>query len=309
MGSKFFLITGGNGYIAKILSSFLENNGHTVFHLNRVKNNGVQSYAIFYKSKFVQKILTFADLSNFKINGIFHLATKYRSKYTLVDLKELEEASFKLTYQLAEVANKLNLILIIPGSYVQDIINLKSAEVQKYANVKNMAEQSFINFLELRYATTRQFESYGMFDTRNKFLNRIVDTIILEKELMNVNLDFTTDFMNVYDLCRAYYSIFKHLDKNKSAKNLKYIVSSGQWHKLRDLVDIIESITGLKLKTSHPRGSHEKLEIPESTLQLPAPPGWAPIYNVIDDLEVFVENRQIMLKKNQRRIDSYKDII
>lgn len=295
-----FLITGGRGFIAKNLSSFLEHRGHLVYHLNRIIDSGTKKYVIYRNEKLIESVSNFSNLSKFKISCIYHLASKYRSRYNEHQYEELKEASFNLTYQLANIAENFEIPIVIPGSYVQDLDLSDLIELKKYADVKNEAEKVILEFNKLRVATTRQFESYGFFDTRKKILNNLVDNALSNKKIIYFDLNLEVDFINVYDLCSAYYSIFKDLDKTSGPYKKNYLVSSGISIKLFDIVKILEQLLDKPVKMSDPIACSRNLSTSKQTLKLTIPPNWSPVHKLHDEFIYFVNNRRQMLEATQR---------
>jgi nucleoside-diphosphate-sugar epimerase len=213
------------------------------YFLDRTQNVDNTNYILKNGTKEIQKIFSIQELYTFGFSGVFHLATTYRHTYDDNDFNSLVEANINLTYQLSKLCSKNEIPLIVPGSYFQDHYQESAGNSSIYATIKNSGEAilSFMSLTsELNCAVTRQFESYGEFDHRNKLLNRIIDSSILETEVDLPATDLYLDYLNVSDICAAYLAIFSTLKKSRGNKVQKFEISGGDSLKLSQIIKLIE---------------------------------------------------------------------
>lgn len=292
-----FLITGGNGYLAKNLTLFLKNLEHEVYHLNRKLENGSVNYVLRDSILKVKKLKDFEDLKYIHFDGIFHFATSYAQTYSTAELSQMLEASVNLTRKLRDVVLLTQIPLIISGSYLQEVINLNNSNLIVYTSLKNLGE-NLVQRSSINYAVTRQFESYGEFDHRDRILNRFIDSVIQQKEFIVRDRNISLNYLHINDICAAYYHIFSSLISNQS-NSRKFIISSDQSLKFIELVKATESIIGKKAKLIFLENDSENFRFNETFHNIVRPDDWAPSKNLLLDLSNLISNRQVMLKNKQ----------
>jgi nucleoside-diphosphate-sugar epimerase len=294
-----FLITGGNGYLARGLTSYLLSLNHSVYQLNKDYGKNLSKYYLIIPDKNPLFLDDFSILHEFKFDGIFHLATKYSTNYDLNSSRQLNEVSVRLTESLGKIAQKNRKPLVVAGSYLQDQCNKLNSNLALYSSYKNIGEilLKIISKNDLTFAVTRQFESYGEFDPRNRILNRIIDSILLDKEFELDNYNFSLDFLHISDISKAYYSIFTELNSGILDKN-KYLISSGNLIPIKTLVEAIEGISGKTAKCIILGKSFIENNLSITSSDSSVPVNWIPERNLSDDLKSIIFNRQAMLRDN-----------
>lgn len=293
-----FLITGGNGFLAKNLTQFLVDLGHEVSCLNRKLHFTSVKYSLVSPNLKVKKLKNFEDLRDDSFDGIFHLATRYSQTYSTVELSQLLEASVNLTRQLCNLVLSTKTPMIVSGSYLQEVTNLTNSDLFAYATIKNLGEK-FVESTCINYAVTRQFESYGEFDHRNRILNRLIDSIILQKELEVSNSIISLNYLHVNDICAAYYHIFNSLNSSQTDSR-KFIISSHQEIKFTDLVSETEKVTGNRAKLIYSKSKEENFTFGKTFNKIDRPKEWTPSHNLLSDLNELISNRCLMLNNRKK---------
>ena len=290
------LITGGKGFTAQHLANLLNKQNFKVFFLDRTHSGTESKYVLRSNISEVCKIESIEELRKFQISGIFHLATTYRHNYDDKDFASLVEANINLTYQLAQICVANGIPLIVPGSYFQE----QEGNSSIYATIKNCGE-SILNFMSFsshfNFCVTRQFESYGHFDNRNKILNRVIDSLILNNEIVLPLTDLNLDYLNIEDICLAYISIFRYLKEFKGIGVQKFEISSGNPYKLSQVISMVEKISQKQLVVALNRKDRNLSAVSEIKYSRNYPPKWTPKSSLEQDLSRLINNRKLMLSK------------
>ena len=294
------LITGGNGFTAQHLEILLNKQNFKVLFLDRIHNDITPHYVLRSNIAELCKIESIEELRKFQIGGIFHLATTYRHSYDDKDFNRLVEANINLTYQLAQFCSISGLPLIVPGSFFQEHFQNRKGNSSIYATIKNCGE-SILSFMsntsQIKTCVTRQFESYGHFDQRNKILNRIIDSLILENEIVLPATDLNLDYLSIEDICTAYLCIFRYLKEFEGEGVQKFEISSGNSYKLSQIISMVEEISQKRLRIALNRKNRDLSAVSEIEYSQNYPPKWKPQSSLEQDLSRLIDNRKLMLSK------------
>ena len=150
-----------------------------------------------------------------------------------------------------------------------------------------------VNF-DLKCIFTRQYESYGHDDVRDKILYRIIDSFLTGKDLTIPQTDLELDYLNILDICNAYYVIYLNMLSNKSSLPNKIEISSRNPVKISEILDFLKERSGTKpgnVDYTQDRNS----SIPSKLSYFAEwPNSWEPKFSFWSDIEDLIQNREKM---------------
>lgn len=287
------LITGGDGFIAHNFGVFIREKGLNPYFLNYDNMKEKNNYYLVKDHNVRFELDSLEELRLLPISGVLHLATNYKISYNVLDFNRLVEASLILTNELAEMCVQKSLPLIVSGSYFQDKSSEELIINSPYITIKNAGEEilSYKNMdSDLNFAVTRQYESYGKFDSRNKLLNRLIANIISGEETELPETNIHLDFLNVLDICEAYLKIFEEMFSETFRGLNKYEISSKKPIYLDELVGLLEKKLNKRLYISSNKQDRRGTQKTELDYPGKWPPNWRPKYDFRNDLDALIEH-------------------
>ncbi len=182
---------------------------------------------------------------------VFHLASLFLAKHEPKDIEPLIKSNILFATQLVEAmtANNVNM-LINTGTSWQHYENRDYSPVCLYAATKQAFEailQYYVETTPLQTITLKLFDTYGPDDPRPKLLTTLKKASCESKPLDMSPGEQLIDLVFIEDIICAYMIAAERLIAKKVHGHEKYAVSSGKPIKLRELVEIYESVTGKKL--------------------------------------------------------------
>lgn len=305
---KFFLVTGGFGLLGVSVVNFLVKKKFTVVILdykNYRKNffqsnkNIIIEKGNFCKKKFVEKIF-----KKYKFSGIFHLGAQTQVLKALKNPYETFTINILGTINFLEIMRKKN--LKIPFIYSSSdkaygelekkfyLENDKLNAIFPYDTSKSSSDlicQSYSKTYNLNVGIIRSANIFGPNDLNTK---RIVpETIIsiLSNKKLNIRSSGKQkrDYIYVEDVTRAYFKLFKYLEKKNG--DLK-IYNIGSKYNLSTIQIIKKIYKIMKIKENFEIKNFSKLEINNQRLnynKIRKELHWKPIHKLEKSLKKTVE--------------------
>ena len=277
------LITGATGYIGSNLSRCLANMGWDVHLLirpcskkNLIKDilNVVILHEFDGSTSNMIKILNDANPTI-----VFHLASLFLAQHKSDDIESLIQSNITFSTQLVEamVLNKIY-YLINTGTSWQHYENCSYNPVCLYAATKQAAEDIFTFYVEttaLKIVTLKLFDTFGPNDPRNKLI-----PLLRKIAKQNVSLDMSPgeqliDIVYIDDVINAFLIAAKKLINGDISEG-NYAISSGTPIKLKELVEIYESVIkqNLSINWGDKPYRNREVMVPWNTGE--SLPGWIP---------------------------------
>ena len=222
------LITGGNGFIGSHLVEYFVKKKYEIISFDRynIHNNlgWLENSSFKKKIKFILGDIRDYD-SVFKAlkncNAVIHLAALIGIPYSYVSPSAYIKTNTEGTYNVLEAAKNLNIKNIIItstsevyGTAIKKRLSENDTMLAQspYAASKIAADQLSLSYNLSYNLPVKIIRPFNTFGPRQSF-RAVIPTIIsqvLNKRIINIgNLNSTRDFTYVYDLCDAYYKIFK----------------------------------------------------------------------------------------------------
>jgi CDP-paratose synthetase len=286
---KKILLTGGGGFMGRALTRALINQGCTVCWLSKKASENSKVGFIDSKSKFEDEILKFNP-------GItIHLAAAYDND-NVTDIIECNvELPVRILKTLAGLKRE-NRCFLYAGSYWQNGDNSKpdipidiysSSKKSLHSFIDFFAEYELISCIELIF-----HGSYGGDDRREKLLDKLLESARSGGEIKLSKGQQVINLVHIDDICSA---IIRAVDLFSKADELNdhYTIASSKSYSIRELVSIINTISGMKVHAKWGALSYRKVEVFNPVIDRPLLPGWQEM-NTIDD---YIRNELIELSK------------
>lgn len=291
------LITGGRGFTARNLAKLFKSHELSYYFLNMDRDSEISKYLLTSDLGLTTQLNSVKDIYEFKFTAVFHLATNYQHNYNQNDFEKLVEANLILTNWLSDYCISNSIPIISAGSFTQEVFSTTNSELSVYSNVKNAGEELLrwkrVN-CNLKCIFTRQYESYGNDDARDKILYRIIDSYLTGKDLTIPQTDLELDYLNILDICNAYYVIYLDMVLNKSTQPDKIEISSRNSVKISEIVNFLNKRSGARFGNIH-YAQDRNSSIPSKLSYFAEwPNSWEPKFSFWSDIEDLIQNRKKM---------------
>lgn len=260
------LVTGGAGFIGKYLVKFLIEKGNIVTILDNFSNSSKKSipHLIDIGAKVIEGDITkYNEISNAAKDQdiVIHLAAKISVQESIRNPSETFQVNVDGTKNVLIACEKNSVKKLIVASsaavYGESLPDVKLTEESKtnpispYGESKVKMEQSIKNFVSennINCVILRFFNIYGVGQSDEyagvitKFIKRITENKPLE--IFGDGLQ-TRDFVSVYDVINVIYNA------TLNDKNGIYNIASGKAITIKELAELIISISEKKLEVKH----------------------------------------------------------
>lgn len=239
---KIYIVTGPDGFIGRNLVDRLLKQGSEVVGIskNSSKNSDIKSISF---NDFINDSYDVGLLD--EVSGVFNLA----NSYTYSSKDKLDGSIFNsnlvLPIKLGDVFSRLKVPILLTGTYLQNIYNYEIIPTSNYVLMKNLIEHLFDNYSEmrgLRFASTRQYESYGKGDPRPRILNRLKSNLLNQRSIDLIDQDFELDFLHVSDLVSGLIQIMDLLEVGELGQGEQIELSSRKYIKYSELLILLENL-------------------------------------------------------------------
>ncbi|MBD3248788.1 NAD-dependent epimerase/dehydratase family protein [Candidatus Woesearchaeota archaeon] len=269
------LITGITGFVGEHLSDYLQDKGHQVFGID--KNEKELKGAIIYKADILDKKKINSIISKIKPDYIFHLA----AISSVVNSFKIPDTTMKINVEGTKnildtilVSNIDSRILIVTSPHVYGIPKQSPITEEHILQpnspyAKSRVEQEKLCFeyqkkYDMNIIISRSFNHTGPGRPPefvcSDFAKQIVDIekgIIKQKVIKTGDLSIRRDFFDVRDIVKAYL-----LAVEKCIPGQIYNICSGNDYSIKDILDILLSMSYAKIKIIQDQTKIRSSDIP-----------------------------------------------
>ena len=267
------LVTGGRGFLGKVLVHKLQDKGHIVLEVHLDLSQPACINAI----------------RSFDFDFVFHLAGKTRLESDSNDPTSFYRANLDTARSLLECCR----IKRVPLHYVSAYIygNRGSSSICEatpphpttaYAHSKWMGEEIcrfYSNFYSIPITISRPFNIYGPHQTTDFFIPRMIEQIQSAQAITPLQLETKRDYVFVEDAANALIAI---MERGQSGH--VYNVGSGISFSCKEVIEELQTL----MKTCKPVFSHNRSEeIPHAQANIDKirdEIGWEPTFSLTQGL-------------------------
>lgn len=274
------LITGGAGFIARnLVNELLKRNYNiiTIYRETIPKEFVGKVKMIQYKGNYNDLE---ENLEGEQIDIVIHLATHFTSKHRTNEIRKLFESNILLgTYLLEYMKNHKAKKFINTSTYATSIDGRDYNPQNLYSATKKAFEDILIFYAESKKMQTINLElsdTYGLGDTRPKFLNLLLDAIKENREFNMSPGEQEICYIHVRDVVNAYLRAIDMLVNEDIKKIENYSVYGDEVLTLNQLVNKVQDILGTKIQVNKGVYQYKEREIMKFKPKYPVLPGWQP---------------------------------
>lgn len=274
--SKNILVTGGNGFLGKVLITKLQAKGYTTTTIDSKNCDLSQPAAIEY-------------LQSIPSDFVFHLAGKTGIALSWQNPLAYYRANTDTTQHVLEYCRTKK----IPMHYVSGYIygnqgpiaiteQMAATPNTPYAHSKWMGEELcrfYAHFFSLSITISRPFNIYGPNQRADFFIPRMIEQISTQAEIRAFNLK--RDYIFVEDVAEALISIME-----RGKRGQCYNIGSGQSLSCAHVIEALQKLMGTQkpivLEKQH--NVEEILYTQADISKIEAELGWQPKHSLLDGL-------------------------
>lgn len=290
------LITGGTGFIGASLCKFLTAQGFSVSVLKRegsdtsVLSSIGESISWYTYSGTYNSVLDAVKQS--APEAVIHLAAAYTYSHKPSDIDRLIDSNIRLGTYLAEAMIQRGVKKMITAgtsfeyyhSHEYNPVNLYAATKQAFENLLDY----YVDAENLSVTAVKFFDTYGTEDHRRKLFYAINKALETGEPLALSGGEQVVDYCHIDDVCRALYACLQELDETTPGSKKVYGISGNDRMSLKDLLLLIEKVTGKELPVQLGAREYRDREVMEPWEDFNTPPNWSPEVSLADGLkEIF----------------------
>lgn len=279
---KRILVTGATGFIGENFCRTVNSFGD--FEIAVVVRNADKLKKDLPVSHIFELNSSFDDLDlfvkEFQPCAIFHLASLFIANHKSTDIVPLIQSNIEFGTMLLEAATNAGVKYFInigsswqtvtPDSYDYSPMDLYAATKQAFEDILLF----YCNRSGMKSITLRLFDTYGEGDHRPKLLQLLANILKTGETLAMSPGEQQIDLVHVTDVCHAMVMAFNKLRAGELASGSIYGIRSNHPIMLKELVGVIESVTGKKLKIIWGGRPYRPNEVMNTNKALPHLPGW-----------------------------------
>jgi len=229
----------------------------------------------------------FHQLSNHQIDAVIHCATRYSYDASLRDVDEMLACNIQAGLSLLEYASASGAVFINLSTVFQHGPGLPYHPNSLYAATK----QAFADLLK-HYVSNRGLaavdlclhDTYGPGDRRRKLLPQLLDGLRNQREVKLGSLDTQMNLVYITDVTRA---IVASIEAGVSGS---FSVVADENHTIREVVEILEQISGLNLSIVIDHDLVRSSQFPRPVA--PRLPDWRPTVDLQQGLSRILKEDQ-----------------
>lgn len=290
MDKKIALLTGGTGFIGGHLARRLADAGWEV-HLavrksstRALPSGGLAGiHALNGGMDDLKQLIGAVSPS-----VIFHLASLFRAEHQPDEIAPMIESNLLFGTQLLEAAASCGVTNVVTaGTSWQNFAGDSYNPVCLYAATKQAFEDVARYYVEakgLKLITLKLFDTYGPNDHRKKLFYAIMNAAASGQPLLLSPGEQLIDLVYVDDVVAAFELAGLRMLSGQCQPMEEYAVSSGNQISLRDLVELIARIGGLKLEVVWGGRLYREREVMAPWRGGKSLPGWVPKVRLEDGI-------------------------
>lgn len=288
------LLTGASGFIGCALANHLQSTGHEVHVLVRHRSNSASLPHGTLVHQLDGSIETLCSiLESCRPNAVVHLASLFLAEHEPAQVSDLIESNVLFGNQLLEAMRQTGVRrLLNTGTCWQHYGTKDVRPINLYAATKQAFDvlvDYYHDAYDISQVTLKLCDTYGPNDKRRKLVN-----ILLQASVTGERLDMSPgeqilDLSYIDDIVVAYTKSIKMLMSSDSTLSERYLVS-GSRHSLKEVVAIVERVTGRKVNANFGGRPYRQRELMEPSLDSePLLPDWYPRYDLVSGLRHMLE--------------------
>ncbi|MCC0627636.1 MULTISPECIES: NAD-dependent epimerase/dehydratase family protein [unclassified Clostridioides] len=255
MYKEKILLTGATGYIGSFLAKKLYMLNYDVHILVR-ESSKLDSISEIEKN--ISLYVFNGDtielnniLKNIKPDIVINLASLYLGSHASNQLIDLINSNVVFPTQLIEASinAKVN-CFINTGTHWQNYNDCNYNPVNLYAATKEAFEsisKYYIEVSNMRMITLKLIDTYGPYDFRPKVINLLKKIAISGENLEMSGGEQELGLVYIDDVIKAYLIAIETIQKLKSKEYKQFLVLPKKIYKLKEVIEIFQSVIGKKL--------------------------------------------------------------
>ncbi len=293
-------ITGGTGFVGFNLTNWLLNLGFEVQLIVRENsdlsklNTSNPCLKVFVYKNNIDELSAFFSFNT--PNCVIHLASKFIAEHESEQIEELVSSNILFGCQLLEAMNLAGIKhLINTGTSWQHFRNGSYNPVSLYAATKQSFESLidyYVKAEEFKVITLKLFDTYGENDDRPKLINLLYQFAVNKSELNLTPGHQKINLVHISDVCEAFKMAFDIIKCEKKSCHYKYKVASSNSYSIREIIQLFEHISGLKIKVIWGGKPYRKREVMEPWNKGIFLPNWTAKISLKDGLMRYLEKNK-----------------
>jgi nucleoside-diphosphate-sugar epimerase len=278
---KRVLLTGVSGFIGHHLAGELMRTGHEVSVVVRSGSSQerIPPGAVIHQHDGSTPGML-SIISSAKPEMVFHLASCFLARHKAEDIDRLVDSNLRFGLQLLEaMAQSECRRLINTGTGWQHFEGRADDPVCLYAATKSAFEcliDYYVSVEKFSVTTLKLHDTYGPQDPRGKLIS-----LLLAAAKSGAPLDLSPgeqkiDLTHIDDIVRAFICCKKEFEVSELSGKRSYMASSGNPISIRELVELIESVTSRRIVANWAARPYREREVMIPWNQAALPPEWNP---------------------------------
>jgi len=261
------VITGATGFVGSNLTKYFLNLNYEVHLIVRpnsdLSNLNVNDSSLFYfrYDNDLNGLISFFKVTNPICT--FHLASNFVAEHNSSQIDGLVTSNILFGLHLLEAMKEAN---------VRTLINTGTSW-QHYNNE------------DFKFITLKLFDTYGETDTRPKLINLLNQFAKENTELRLSPGDQMINLVHVNDVCIAFETAMKSIEKGERGYHQKYFVKHYQSYSLKEVISIFETTVQKKINVIWGANPYRKREVMQLWDKGELLPNWTANINLEEGLK------------------------
>lgn len=292
---KKALVTGATGFIGSNLCRKLISENWEVYII--VRKNSNYSNIEDIKDKLIileyeGEIFNLIEwMRKIKVDVVYHLASAIITEHQPENISTLLNANIIFGTQILEAMKKSGTKLLInTGTYWQHYNSNDYNPVDLYAATKEAFERLIKYYVEaegIRVITLKLFDTYGENDKRPKLINLLNKFADEGTELNMSQGEQELDLVHIDDVVEGFVKAYEYLIVKKNLNYESFAIATRRKVKLKELINIFESISGKKINVNWGGREYRKREVMKLWNAYNLLPNWEAVINLEEGLEKY----------------------
>jgi len=287
------VITGATGFVGSNLTKYFLNLNYEVHLIVRpnsdLSNLNVNDSSLFYfrYDNDLNGLISFFKVTNPICT--FHLASNFVAEHNSSQIDGLVTSNILFGLHLLEAMKEANVrTLINTGTSWQHYNNEVYNPVCLYAATKQAFEsliEYYVEAEDFKVITLKLFDTYGETDTRPKLINLLNQFAKENTELRLSPGDQMINLVHVNDVCIAFETAMKSIEKGERGYHQKYFVKHYQSYSLKEVISIFETTVQKKINVIWGANPYRKREVMQLWDKGELLPNWTANINLEEGLK------------------------